>query len=94
MPLESSQGPGAASANRRESEAVPKDSSPEPDANVSDSESDEDEEQKEIRRKRRLGREVTLLRHKLTRFKEKEMIATQERQALKMALKNQQLIMK
>lgn len=41
-----------------------------------------------------MAREVRMMRSKLTRLKEKEMVAKQERDALKMAKKTQQLIMK
>ena len=80
--------------NRRDSEAATRDSSPEPEPEVSDGDENEDEEKKAERKKRKVAREVRVMRHKLTRLKEKEMVAKQEREALKMAKKTQQLIMK
>lgn len=61
---------------------------------MSESDEDEDEETKAARKKRRAERETKVMRHKLTRLKEKEMVAKQEREALKMVMKTQQLIMK
>lgn len=87
------QGPGGY-GHRRESEAATRDSSPEPEPEVSDGGEDEDEEQKTERLTRRVAREVRVMRHKLTRLKEKEEMARQEQHALKMAKKTQQLIMK
>lgn len=61
---------------------------------MSEGDDDEDEEKKTERQTRRVAREVRLMRGKLTRLKEKEMVAKQEQNALKMAKKTQQLIMK
>ncbi|KAG5671323.1 hypothetical protein PVAND_001526 [Polypedilum vanderplanki] len=80
--------------SRRQSEAQQKESSPEMELVLSEEEEDESEEKKAERAARRLKREVDMLRAKLTRLKEKENNARNERKALRDAMKKNQQILK
>lgn len=85
----------AIDGNRRQSEAQGnKDSSPEPELDESEAEEEEDEEKKAERLARRLGREVKMMCTKLTRIKEKERAAKQERENLRGAMKKNQGLLK
>lgn len=81
--------------SRRPSDAnFGRDSSPELEPEVSESDPDEPEEKKVERRERRSGKELKILRSKLTKLKVKEEAAKKEKDALKQAMKKNQSILK
>lgn len=61
---------------------------------LSESDPDEPEEKKTERRERRVGKEVKVLRSKLTKLKVKEEAAKKEKDALKQAMKKNHVILK
>jgi len=71
-----------------------RDSSPELELELSESDPDEPEEKKTERRERRLGKEVKVLRNKLTRIKVKEEAAKKEKDVLKQAMKKNHVVLK
>lgn len=89
-------GTSSSAQSRRQSEAVPRDSSPElePELEPSDGEEDEDEEKKAERLARRLVKEVKFLFSKLNRLKDKQKAARKERQNIRDAMKKNQLTLK
>ncbi|KMZ04242.1 uncharacterized protein Dsimw501_GD20658, isoform G [Drosophila simulans] len=89
------QGGGSLDGSRRPSDAnFGRDSSPELEPEVSESDPDEPEEKKVERRERRSGKELKILRSKLTKLKVKEEAAKKEKDALKQAMKKNQGILK
>lgn len=89
------QGGGSLDGSRRPSDAnFGRDSSPELEPEVSESDPDEPEEKKVERRERRSGKELKILRSKLTKLKVKEEAAKKEKDALKQAMKKNQSILK
>ncbi|XP_033166828.1 FK506-binding protein 5 isoform X1 [Drosophila mauritiana] len=89
------QGGGSLDGSRRPSDAnFGRDSSPELEPEVSESDPDEPEEKKVERRERRSGKELKILRSKLTKLKVKEEAAKKEKDALKQAMKKNQEILK
>ncbi|XP_034118019.2 DNA ligase 1 isoform X5 [Drosophila albomicans] len=89
------QGGGSLDGSRRPSDVhFGRDSSPELDLELSESDPDEPEEKKTERRERRLGKEVKVLRSKLTKLKVKEEAAKKEKDALKQAMKKNHVILK
>ncbi|XP_043068209.1 axoneme-associated protein mst101(2) isoform X3 [Drosophila bipectinata] len=89
------QGGGSLDGSRRPSDAnFGRDSSPELEPEVSESDPDEPEEKKTERRERRMGKEVKVLRSKLTKLKVKEEAAKKEKDALKQAMKKNHVILK
>ncbi|XP_030568103.1 glutamic acid-rich protein isoform X2 [Drosophila novamexicana] len=89
------QGGGSADGSRRPSDAhFGRDSSPELELEMSESDPDEPEEKKTERRERRMGKEVKVLRSKLTKLKVKEEAAKKEKDALKQAMKKNHVILK
>lgn len=81
--------------SRRQSEAQQqKESSPEMEIVMSEEEEDESEEKKAERAARRLKREVDMLNTKLSRLKEKETNAKNERKSLRDGMKKNQQILK
>ncbi|KRF79102.1 axoneme-associated protein mst101(2) isoform X3 [Drosophila virilis] len=88
-------GGGSADGSRRPSDAhFGRDSSPELELEMSESDPDEPEEKKTERRERRMGKEVKVLRSKLTKLKVKEEAAKKEKDALKQAMKKNHVILK
>ncbi|XP_060650937.1 DNA ligase 1 isoform X4 [Drosophila nasuta] len=88
-------GGGSLDGSRRPSDVhFGRDSSPELDLELSESDPDEPEEKKTERRERRLGKEVKVLRSKLTKLKVKEEAAKKEKDALKQAMKKNHVILK
>ncbi|XP_001359660.3 FK506-binding protein 5 isoform X1 [Drosophila pseudoobscura] len=89
------QGGGMLDGSRRSSDAnFGRDSSPELDLEVSESDPDEPEEKKTERREKRVGKELKVLRSKLTKVKVKEEAAKKEKDVLKQAMKKNQVILK
>ncbi|XP_065721948.2 axoneme-associated protein mst101(2) isoform X2 [Drosophila suzukii] len=89
------QGGGSLDGSRRPSDAnFGRDSSPELEPEVSESDPDEPEEKKVERRERRSGKELKILRSKLTKLKVKEEAAKKEKDALKQAMKKNHVILK
>ncbi|SPP88401.1 FK506-binding protein 5 isoform X3 [Drosophila guanche] len=89
------QGGGMLDGSRRSSDAnFGRDSSPELDLEVSESDPDEPEEKKTERREKRVGKELKVLRSKLTKLKVKEEAAKKEKDVLKQAMKKNQEILK
>ncbi|XP_068157884.1 axoneme-associated protein mst101(2) isoform X2 [Drosophila tropicalis] len=89
------QGGGSWDGSRRTSDAnFGRDSSPELDIELSESDPDEPEEKKTERRERRMGKEVKVLRSKLTKLKVKEEAAKKEKEVLKQAMKKNHVILK
>ncbi|XP_032305780.1 glutamic acid-rich protein isoform X5 [Drosophila ananassae] len=89
------QGGGSLDGSRRPSDAnFGRDSSPELEPELSESDPDEPEEKKTERRERRFGKEVKVLRSKLTKLKVKEEAAKKEKDALKQAMKKNHVILK
>ncbi|XP_016978297.1 glutamic acid-rich protein isoform X2 [Drosophila rhopaloa] len=89
------QGGGSLDGSRRPSDAnFGRDSSPELEPEVSESDPDEPEEKKVERRERRSGKELKVLRSKLTKIKVKEEAAKKEKDALKQAMKKNHVILK
>ncbi|XP_020811340.1 histone acetyltransferase KAT6B isoform X3 [Drosophila serrata] len=89
------QGGGSMDGSRRPSDAnFGRDSSPELELEVSESDPDEPEEKKTERRERRSGKELKVLRSKLTKLKVKEEAAKKEKDALKQAMKKNHVILK
>ncbi|KAL7730030.1 hypothetical protein ACLKA6_009319 [Drosophila palustris] len=89
------QGGGSLDGSRRPSDVhFGRDSSPELDLELSESDPDEPEEKKTERRERRMGKEVKLLRSKLTKLKVKEEAAKKEKDVLKQAMKKNHVILK
>ncbi|XP_030373473.1 DNA ligase 1 isoform X2 [Scaptodrosophila lebanonensis] len=89
------QGGGSLDGSRRASDAhFGRDSSPELELELSESDPDEPEEKKTERRERRLGKEVKVLRSKLTKLKVKQEAAKKEKDALKQAMKKNHVILK
>ncbi|XP_016949973.1 microtubule-associated protein futsch isoform X2 [Drosophila biarmipes] len=89
------QGGGSLDGSRRPSDAnFGRDSSPELEPEVSESDPDEPEEKKVERRERRAGKELKVLRSKLTKLKVKEEAAKKEKDALKQAMKKNHVILK
>ncbi|BFF88981.1 FK506-binding protein 5 [Drosophila madeirensis] len=89
------QGGGMLDGSRRSSDAnFGRDSSPELDPEVSESDPDEPEEKKTERREKRVGKELKVLRSKLTKVKVKEEAAKKEKDVLKQAMKKNQEILK
>ncbi|XP_023178457.1 tropomyosin-1, isoforms 9A/A/B isoform X4 [Drosophila hydei] len=89
------QGGGTWDGSRRASDAhFGRDSSPELELEMSESDPDEPEEKKTERRERRMGKEVKVLRSKLTKLKVKEEAAKKEKDALKQAMKKNHVILK
>ncbi|XP_022216398.2 DNA ligase 1 isoform X3 [Drosophila obscura] len=89
------QGGGMLDGSRRSSDAnFGRDSSPELDLEVSESDPDEPEEKKTERREKRVGKELKVLRSKLTKVKVKEEAAKKEKDVLKQAMKKNQEILK
>lgn len=89
-----SKGGSVGSSSRRQSEAVPKDSSPEPDFESDDNDDDLDEEQKAEKKAKRLEREVKHLSNKLVRLKEKQEASKRERQNIRDTMKKNQVTLK
>ncbi|XP_068157885.1 hepatoma-derived growth factor-related protein 2 isoform X3 [Drosophila tropicalis] len=88
-------GGGSWDGSRRTSDAnFGRDSSPELDIELSESDPDEPEEKKTERRERRMGKEVKVLRSKLTKLKVKEEAAKKEKEVLKQAMKKNHVILK
>ncbi|KAL7730029.1 hypothetical protein ACLKA6_009319 [Drosophila palustris] len=88
-------GGGSLDGSRRPSDVhFGRDSSPELDLELSESDPDEPEEKKTERRERRMGKEVKLLRSKLTKLKVKEEAAKKEKDVLKQAMKKNHVILK
>ncbi|XP_020811342.1 DNA ligase 1 isoform X4 [Drosophila serrata] len=88
-------GGGSMDGSRRPSDAnFGRDSSPELELEVSESDPDEPEEKKTERRERRSGKELKVLRSKLTKLKVKEEAAKKEKDALKQAMKKNHVILK
>ncbi|XP_023178456.1 FK506-binding protein 5 isoform X3 [Drosophila hydei] len=88
-------GGGTWDGSRRASDAhFGRDSSPELELEMSESDPDEPEEKKTERRERRMGKEVKVLRSKLTKLKVKEEAAKKEKDALKQAMKKNHVILK
>lgn len=87
-------GTSVGSSSRRQSEAVPKESSPEPDFESDENDDDLDEEQKAEKKAKRLEREVKYLRNKLVRLKEKQETAKRERQNIRDTMKQNQVTLK
>ncbi|XP_017083679.1 FK506-binding protein 5 isoform X2 [Drosophila eugracilis] len=89
------QGGGSLDGSRRPSDAnFGRDSSPELEPEISESDPDEPEEKKVERRERRSGKELKILRSKLTKLKVKEEAAKKEKDALKQAMKKNHVILK
>ncbi|XP_064556416.1 glutamic acid-rich protein isoform X2 [Drosophila montana] len=89
------QGGSSVDGSRRPSDAhFGRDSSPELELEMSESDPDEPEEKKTERRERRMGKEVKVLRSKLTKLKVKEEAAKKEKDALKQAMKKNHVILK
>ncbi|KAH8318882.1 hypothetical protein KR074_009577 [Drosophila pseudoananassae] len=89
------QGGGSLDGSRRPSDAnFGRDSSPELEPELSESDPDEPEEKKTERRERRMGKEVKVLRSKLTKLKVKEEAAKKEKEVLKQAMKKNHVILK
>ncbi|KAH8278630.1 hypothetical protein KR018_006314 [Drosophila ironensis] len=89
------QGGGSLDGSRRASDAnFGRDSSPELELVESESDPDEPEEKKTERRERRFGKELKVLRSKLTKLKVKEEAAKKEKDALKQAMKKNHVILK
>ncbi|XP_017847349.1 glutamic acid-rich protein isoform X4 [Drosophila busckii] len=81
--------------SRRPSDAhFGRDSSPELELELSESDPDEPEEKKTERREKRIGKEVKVLRSKLTKIKVKEEAAKKEKDVLKEAMKKNHIILK
>lgn len=80
--------------SRRQSVAQQKESSPEMELVLSEEEEDETEEQKAERLARRLKREVDMLHTKLSKLKDKEMNARNERKSLRDGMKKNQQILR
>lgn len=87
-------GGSVGTASRRQSEAAAKESSPEPDFDSSEDEDDMDYVQKCEKKARRLEREVKYLASKLHRLKDKQETSKKERQAIREAMKKNQLTLK
>ncbi|XP_064556417.1 uncharacterized protein sals isoform X3 [Drosophila montana] len=88
-------GGSSVDGSRRPSDAhFGRDSSPELELEMSESDPDEPEEKKTERRERRMGKEVKVLRSKLTKLKVKEEAAKKEKDALKQAMKKNHVILK
>ncbi|XP_032589336.2 DNA ligase 1-like [Drosophila mojavensis] len=86
---------GTFDGSRRPSDPLfGRDSSPELELELSESDPDEPEEKKTERRERRMGKEVKVLRSKLTKLKVKEEAAKKEKDALKQAMKKNHVILK
>ncbi|KAH8382746.1 hypothetical protein KR009_005063 [Drosophila setifemur] len=89
------QGFGSLDGSRRASDVnFGRDSSPELELEVSESDPDEPEEKKTERRERRFGKELKVLRSKLTKLKVKEEAAKKEKDVLKQAMKKNHVILK
>ncbi|XP_017481812.1 PREDICTED: DNA ligase 1 isoform X2 [Rhagoletis zephyria] len=89
------QGGGSLNGSRRPSDVHGgRDSSPDLELDMSESDPDEPEEKKAERRERRLGKEVKVLRSKLTKIKVKREAAKKEKLALKQAMKKNHVILK
>ncbi|XP_036340885.1 LOW QUALITY PROTEIN: FK506-binding protein 5 [Rhagoletis pomonella] len=88
-------GGGSLNGSRRPSDVHGgRDSSPDLELDMSESDPDEPEEKKAERRERRLGKEVKVLRSKLTKIKVKREAAKKEKLALKQAMKKNHVILK
>lgn len=94
FPPDTPKGTSVGSSSRRQSEAVPKESSPEPDFESDENDDDLDEEQKAEKKAKRLEREVKYLRNKLVRLKEKQETAKRERQNIRDTMKQNQVTLK
>lgn len=89
------QGTTPAAYERRKSEAAIRENTPEANFDSSGPEDDDlNDEEKAARVKRRLVREVKFLKGKLDRLKIKEHTAKNERQAIRVSMKKNQLVLR